>query len=303
MQNKIIILSSVVTNIRIDKFVSEIFDYSRSHISKIINEGNILVNDKKIKPSYLLKKKDLVKIVITPPKSLNLEPQPIKIDIIFQDEHIAVINKPAGMVVHPSAGHYDNTLVNALLYHCKDLSGINDTLRPGIVHRLDKDTSGLIVVAKNDKAHLNLAEQFKEREIKKFYKALVHGIVKPETGRIENFIGRHKKNRLKFSSFTSSGKLAITNYKVEKYFNNMTLLDINIETGRTHQIRVHFSEKGYPLVGDTLYGNKKLDKKVNINRVFLHSYKMIFKHPVLNKELSFAIELPEGLKDFLKKIK
>ena len=303
MESKIIKLSSFVTNIRIDKLISEIFDYSRSYISKIINDGNILVNNKNIKPSYLLKKRDLVTICITPPKTLNLEAQPIEIDIIFQDEHIAVINKPAGMVVHPSAGHYDNTLVNALLYHCKDLSGINDILRPGIVHRLDKDTSGLIVIAKNDKAHLNLAKQFKDRQVKKFYKALVHGIVKPDSGRIENFIGRHKKNRLKFSSFTSSGKLAITNYKVEKYFGNMTLLDINIETGRTHQIRVHFSEKGHPLVGDTLYGNKKLNKKTDISRVFLHSYKIIFKHPVLDKDLNFAIELPGELRNFLEKIK
>ena len=308
MIQKKIKFSSLQENVRIDKYISEIFFLSRSHVSKIINQGMLLVNNKKIKPSYPLKKHDVIEIVIQSPKKLKLEPQNLKINILYQDEDIAVIDKPAGMVVHPSPGHRESTLVNALLYHCKDLSGINDVLRPGIVHRLDKDTSGLMVIAKNNNSHLNLANQFKNRIVKKFYKALVYGIVKPEKGRIENLIGRHKKNRLKFSSFTSSGKIAITNYIVAEYFKNFSLLDINIETGRTHQIRVHFSEKGYPIVGDTLYGNKKslkrLSRKIQteiekLNRVFLHSYKLEFIHPKKNIKLNFKTEVPPELQKMI----
>ncbi len=291
---------AIVNNIRIDKYLAMILPYSRSHISKIINDGRLLVNNKIVRPSYLIKFYDEISLAFEPPKKLDIVPQNLEIDILYEDKFIAVVNKPAKMVVHPSAGHSENTLVNALLYHCKNLSSINDVIRPGIVHRLDKDTSGLMVIAKNDEAHLNLSNQFKNRVVKKFYKALAYGKVKPETGKIETFIGRHKKNRLKFSSFTDKGKIAITNYSVEKYFKNSTLLNINIETGRTHQIRVHFSEKGFPLVGDTIYANKKILKTMpEIDRVFLHSYKLIFFHPITGVEKCFEVELPFDLKNYL----
>ena len=292
---------SLQNNIRIDKYLSTTLNFSRSYIAKTINEGNILVNSKKVKASYIVKFSDELNIKIKEPEQINLLPQNLNLNIIFEDDFIAVVNKPAGMVVHPSAGHTKNTLVNALLYHCKNLSSINDIIRPGIVHRLDKDTSGLLVIAKNNKAHIELSNQFKERKVKKYYKALLYGKLKPEKGRIESFIGRHKKNRLKFSSYTDKGKIAITNYKVEKYFKNFSFVDINIETGRTHQIRVHFSEKGFPLVGDQLYASKKKEQLLsfNIDRVFLHSYKLTFYHPVLNKKLKFEIDLPEKLRKIL----
>ena len=291
-----------MNDMRIDKYLSLVLQFSRSHISRIINDESLLVNNKKVKSSYIVKFSDEISVLIKEPETLNLEPQNLQIEIIFEDDFIVVVNKPANMVVHPSAGHKKNTLVNALLFHCKNLSSINDVIRPGIVHRLDKDTSGLMVIAKNNRAHLGLSAQFKNRKVKKFYKALSFGSVKPEKGRIETYIGRHKKNRLKFSSFTNNGKIAITNYSVEKYFKRFSLLDINIETGRTHQIRVHFSEKGYPLVGDTLYAGKRALKVMpaNLNRVFLHSYKLIFFHPDNGEKLCFQIDLPEELKKFLK---
>ncbi len=311
MKSGEVTFSSLVESVRIDKYLSDIFDYSRSHISKIIDNENVFINSKPTKSKYIIKRGDTVFVRLESPKSLNISPQNINIDIIYQDEDIAVINKPAGMVVHPSAGHFEGTLVNALLFHCDQLSGINDVIRPGIVHRLDKDTSGLMVIAKNDKAHLNLANDFKDRSISKFYKALVFNKVAPKKEIIKNVIGRHKKNRLKFSSFTDNGKIAITEYIVEKYYNNFTLVDINLKTGRTHQIRVHFSEKGNPLVGDTLYGSNNLQGKVskglrdivkNFERVFLHSYSLQFKHPTTKEILKFNAPLPDELASFLKNI-
>jgi 23S rRNA pseudouridine1911/1915/1917 synthase len=294
--------SSIVSNIRIDRYLADIFnDFSRSHISKLILSGDIVVNGSNIKPSYILSVGDKIKFNLKPPKKISLEPENISLEIVYQDNYIAVVNKPSGMVVHPSAGHFDKTLVNALLYHLDNLSGINTELRPGIVHRLDKDTSGLMVVAKNDIAHINLSEQFKKRKVKKYYKALVHGRVYPESGRIESFIGRDPINRLKFSSNAKNGKIAITNYKTEKSFKKFTLLDINIETGRTHQIRVHFSEKGHPLAGDTLYGGKRSKLPV-MRRVFLHSYKLVFFHPENNSEMKFEIGMPVELQNILRKL-
>ncbi len=303
---------SCVENIRLDKFLSEIFNqFSRAHVSKLIASKDVSVNNREVKASYLIKKKDRIVLRLKPPQAISLKPENIEIEIVFQDEYIAVVNKPAGMVVHPSAGHFNKTLVNALLYHLDNLSGINNELRPGIVHRLDKDTSGLMVIAKNDTAHLSLSEQFKKRKVKKFYKALMFGRVVPATGKIETLLGRHKKNRLKFSSFTKNGKIAITGYKVEKYYKNFSLLDVNIETGRTHQIRVHFSEKGFPIVGDSLYGTKKINNKISTNekkylanfkRVFLHSYKLTFFHPKNRLQMDFTIGLPDELKKILEVI-
>jgi len=297
------------SNERIDKFLSAIFfDFSRSYFSNLIKKEKVFLNNIIPKPGTILKKKDLIEIEFSKPKKLELKPENITLKIIYEDSDIIVINKPSGMVVHPAPGHENRTLVNALLFHCKDLSGINDVLRPGIVHRLDKDTSGLLIVAKTNKSHMKLVEMFQKREIKKYYKALVIGKVIPEKNKIESKIGRHKINRLKFSSFTNHGKIAITNYKVEKYYNNFTLLDINIETGRTHQIRVHFSEMGYPLVGDYLYGEKKNKKSITkilmpfVNRTFLHAYKLTFNHPIKNNLLKFETDLPKELQLILEKI-
>ena len=304
-----ILLCSITNNERIDKYLSAIFsNYSRNFFSKLINDKKVLVNNKVQKNSYKIRKKDLIEIEFEQPKKINLTPQKIDIEILYEDSDIVVINKPSGIVVHPSAGHYDNTIVNALLYHCSDLSSISGEIRPGIVHRLDKKTSGILIVAKNDKAHIGLSNQFKEKKVKKYYKALVFGILKEREGRIENFIGRHKINRLKMSSYTNHGKIAITNFKVEKYYEFFTYIDINIETGRTHQIRVHFSEMGYPIVGDDLYINKgvlkKIPKKIlteieKLDRYFLHAYKIIFFHPIKNKKMQIEIGLPENLKNFL----
>ena len=304
-----IIFSSIANNERLDKYLFNIFSkYSRSYFLKLINNKLILVNNKIEKPSYKVNFKDLIEIDFIEPKKIDLTPQEIPLEVLYEDSDIIVINKPAGIVVHPSAGHYDNTIVNALLYHCKDLSSISGEIRPGIVHRLDKKTSGILIVAKNDKAHLNLSNQFKDKKIKKFYKALVFGKLKQKKGRVENFIGRHKNNRLKMSSFTNHGKLAITNFKVISYYGDFTLLDINIETGRTHQIRVHFSEMGYPIVGDDLYVNKgilnKYSKEIQnkikeLDRYFLHAYKVIFNHPVKNELIHLETELPFELKEFL----
>ncbi len=306
---KKIVFSSITNNERLDKYLFNIFsNYSRNYFLKLINNNLILVNNKIEKPSYKIKLKDLIEIDFIEAKKINLTPQKIPLEVLYEDSDIIVINKPAGIVVHPSAGHYDNTIVNALLYHCKDLSSISGEIRPGIVHRLDKKTSGILIVAKNDKAHLNLSQQFKDKKVKKFYKALVFGKVEKKKDRIENFIGRHKNNRLKMSSFTNHGKLAITNYEVISYYDDFTLLDINIETGRTHQIRVHFSEMGYPVVGDDLYINKGILKKYkeeilnkinDLDRYFLHAYKVIFTHPVKDEQIQLETELPEELKEFL----
>lgn len=301
---------SITNNERLDKYLFDIFsNYSRNFYTKLINDKKVLVNNKIQKSSYKIKNKDLIEIQITKPKKIDLSPQKIDIEILFEDKDIIIINKPAGIVVHPSAGHFDNTIVNALLYHCNDLSSISGEIRPGIVHRLDKKTSGILIVAKNDKAHIGLSNQFKEKRINKYYKALVFGKINKKKGRVENFIGRHKVNRLKMSSFTNHGKIAVTNFTVEKYINNFTLIDVNIETGRTHQIRVHFSEMGHPVVGDDLYiskgilkkySKKILDKIDKLNRYFLHAYKMIFVHPVKNEKMQIEIDLPEELKEFLK---
>ena len=308
-----VIFCSISNNERIDKYIVNIFqDLSRNFISKLINDKKILVNKKIKKSSYKVKYGDLIEIDFIEPEKIDLKPQKINIDVVYEDSDIIVINKPAGIVVHPSAGHYNNTIVNALLYHCKDLSSISGEIRPGIVHRLDKKTSGLLIVAKNNIAHLKLSEQFKDKKIKKYYKALVFGKVKNKKGRIENFIGRHKINRLKMSSFTNHGKIAITNFEVIEYYNNFTLLNINIETGRTHQIRVHFSELGHPVVGDDLYINRGVLNTIpeelitiieNMDRYFLHAYKLIFNHPVKNELIQLEIDLADDFKKFLNILK
>ncbi len=293
---------------RLDKFLAKVYpELSRSYIKKLIKEGFVLINGEKItKPSRKVKEREKITLFVPEPEPLEVKPENIPIEIIYEDKDIAVIVKPCGLVVHPSPGYTSGTLVNALLYHIKDLSSIGGVERPGIVHRLDKETAGLMVIAKNDKAHQELVRQFAERRTNKFYKALVKGIVRNDHGVIELPIGRHPFERKKFSVFSKSPKPAKTEYWVierfEKY--EITLLDIKIYTGRTHQIRVHMSALGHPVLGDTTYGFKRSSVPEEINRLMgecnmLIAYKLGFFHPSKGEYMEFTIEEPEPFKSVL----
>ena len=287
---------------RIDAYLAKKEDISREHVQRIIKEENILVNAKKTKPAYKVQKNDKISLEEEQPKEIELKAQEIPIEIIYQDDDIIVVNKPKGMVVHPGNGNPDGTLVNSLMAICKDsLSGIGGEIRPGIVHRLDKDTSGVLVVAKNDKAHINLSNQIKNHEVEKTYIALVRGIVKENEATINMPIGRNKNDRKKMA-VEKDGKEAITNFKVlERYpKDNCTLLEVKIETGRTHQIRVHLSHIGYPVIGDEVYSNGK--NKWGIKGQCLHAKKLKFKHPITGKEMEFEAELPDYFKEVLRQL-
>ena len=287
---------------RIDAYLAKKEDISREHVQRIIKEENILVNGKKTKPAYKVQKNDKISLEEEQPKEIELKAQEIPIEIIYQDDDIIVVNKPKGMVVHPANGNPDGTLVNSLMAICKDsLSGIGGEIRPGIVHRLDKDTSGVLVVAKNDKAHINLSNQIKNHEVEKTYIALVRGIVKENEATINMPIGRNKNDRKKMA-VEKDGKEAITNFKVlERYpKDNCTLLEVKIETGRTHQIRVHLSHIGYPVIGDEVYSNGK--NKWGIKGQCLHAKKLKFKHPITGKEMEFEAELPDYFKEVLRQL-
>ena len=286
---------------RIDKYIAEKQELSRVAVQRLIEEGNILVNGKKAKPSYAVQVGDEVIIQMPEAKETDLKPQDIPLDIIYEDNDIIVVNKAKGMVVHPAVGNPDGTLVNAIMAHCKgNLSGIGGELRPGIVHRLDKDTSGLLIIAKNDKAHLRISEQIQNREVKKTYLALVKGIVPENEATIKMPIGRSTKDRKKMA-VTSKGKEAITHFKVLERFEKYTYLEVNIETGRTHQIRVHMAEIGHPVVGDMVYSNGK--NEFNIEGQMLHAYRLEFKHPITEKEMCLEASLPEYFKNILLKLK
>ncbi len=287
---------------RIDSFIPSIKkDISRSMVQKLIKEENIKVNGKETKHSYKLKLNDEIEISIPEAKEIDLKAQDIPLDIIYEDDDIIVINKPKGMVVHPANGNPDGTLVNAVMAICKDsLSGIGGEIRPGIVHRLDKDTSGAIIVAKNDKAHINLSEQLKEHKVKKTYLALVRGIIKENEATINMPISRSNKDRKKMD-VNKEGKEAITHFKVlGRYKNKYTLLQINLETGRTHQIRVHLSYIGYPIIGDEVYSNGK--NEWGIKGQCLHAWKLEFTHPTTKEKISLEAEIPEYLKNILKEL-
>ena len=287
---------------RIDSFIPQIQeDISRSMVQKLIEQNDIKVNGKKTKHSYKLKLNDEIEIIIPEAKEIDLKAQDIPLDVIYEDNDIIVINKTKGMVVHPANGNPDGTLVNAVMNLCKDsLSGIGGEIRPGIVHRLDKDTSGAIIVAKNDKAHIALSEQLKNHEIKKTYLALVRGIIKENEATINMPIARSKKDRKKMD-VDKDGKEAITHFKVlERYKNKYTLLQINLETGRTHQIRVHLSHIGYPIIGDEVYSNGK--NEWNVSGQCLHAWKLEFKHPITGKKISLEAEIPEYLKNIIKEL-
>ena len=299
MESKLIIdVPDEETGERIDSFLSGKTDFTRTRIQQLIKDRNITVNGKPTKSSYKIEENDEIIIEVPEVETTEIKPENIKIDIVYEDSDIAVINKQAGLVVHPAHGHYSGTLVNAILYHIKDLSGINGEIRPGIVHRLDKDTSGLIVIAKNDKVHTALTEMFQEKKIKKTYLAILKGKLNKSEGKIVTQIGRDKNDRKKMTVIDdiTKGKNAITNYKVVSQNNLFTLVKVNIETGRTHQIRVHMRHLGYPILGDSVYGRKDNEK-----RQMLHAYKLEFLHPVTGHQMEFTGEIPEDFQKALKK--
>ena len=286
-------------NKRIDAYLSEkLEDTSRVAIQRLITNGKVLVNGKIIKPSYKIQAGDKIEVEEEIPVEVSLKAQEIPLDIIYEDNDIIIVNKPKGMVVHPANGNPDGTLVNAIMAICKDsLSGIGGEIRPGIVHRLDKDTSGIIIVAKNDKAHINLSEQIKNHKVKKTYIALVRGIVKENEATINMPIGRSEKDRKKMA-VTKKGKEAITHFKVLQRYDNYTLLQVNIETGRTHQIRVHLSQIGYPIVGDEVYSNGK--NEWNVKGQCLHAKSLEFTHPITGEKMYLEAKLPEYFENMLK---
>lgn len=296
METKKIVIDESNVAIRLDKVVKDNSDnLSREYIQELIEEEYILVNDKKCKSSYKTCLGDIITIGYKEGQNLDVEPQDIPLDVVYEDKDVIVINKEQGMVVHPAPGNYKDTLVNALLYHCKDLSTINGVKRPGIVHRLDKDTSGLIMVAKNDVAHNFLAEQLKDKTASRVYVALVHGNVHVKKGVINAPIGRDPKSRVKMAVI-KEGKDAITEFTVLKYYKEFTLIECRLKTGRTHQIRVHMSYIGYPLVGDPLYGPRKLKYG---DKQYLHAKELSFIHPSTKERVTYHADMPKYFSDFL----
>lgn len=285
--------------IRLDKALVELDGtLSRVTVKRLIEEGKVLVNDKKQKVSYVLKKGDKIILQKEAPKEVKLKPEEIPLEVIYEDNDIIVVNKPKGLVVHPGNGNPDGTLVNAILALCKEsLSGIGGEIRPGIVHRLDKETSGLLIIAKNDKAHIAMSDQIKNRQVKKTYITLVRGLVKEQEATINMPIGRSDKDRKKMA-VKKSGKEAITHFKVlERFEQGYTLLEVRIETGRTHQIRVHLSEIGYPVVGDEVYSNGK--NPFGVRGQLLHAQRLQFKHPITKEELLLEVQIPEEFKNVI----
>jgi len=282
---------------RIDKFLAgQLQEVSRSRIQTLIDEEKVLVNRRKVKANYKLREGDLIKVSLPEPEKLEVKAEPIALDILYEDEDLIVINKPQGMVVHPAAGNYEGTLVNALLHHCKDLSGINGLLRPGIVHRIDKDTSGVLVVAKNDFAHRHLAKQIKDHSVKRIYYALVHGVLQEPAGIIEAPIGRDQKDRKKMA-VVLTGKEAITQYWTLETFKDYSFVKLQLKTGRTHQIRVHMAYLGHPVVGDPKYGPSK--PHFDLQGQALHAAVLGCEHPRTGKYMEFSAPLPETMERVL----
>ena len=294
-----------VTNnedIRIDNHINLAgIGLSRSHIQKLIKDGAIKVNGKEVKSSYKVSIGELIEIQIPSPSELDIKAEDIPLDIRYEDDDLVIVNKPKGMVVHPSNGHISGTLVNALMYHCKDnLSSINGVLRPGIVHRIDKDTTGLLIVCKNDRSHNFIANQLREHTISRKYHAIVHGVIKEDSGVIENYIGRHNLDRKKFSVVDESGKYAYTRYRVLQRFKNYTYIECELKTGRTHQIRVHMAYILHPLLGDGIYGYSK--SPFELTGQCLHAKTLGFIHPSSLEYVEFDSELPEYFDRLLNKL-
>ena len=286
---------------RLDLYLSnELDEISRTYIQKLIKENLVKVNGVHKKSSYLVKEGDTIKVELPEPKKLEIIPENIPLDIVYEDKDLAVINKPQGMVVHPAPGNYSSTLVNALLYHMDSLSSINGIIRPGIVHRLDKDTSGLLLIAKNDFIHRELSNQLKERDIHREYIAIVHGILHNDSGRIDAPIGRDPRNRKKMTVISKNSKEAITNYWVLDRFSKYTFAKVRLETGRTHQIRVHFSYINHPIVGDPLYSSGK--NEFNLDKQLLHARKIGFVHPRTKEHMEVECDIPEPFKGIVDKL-
>ncbi|AGX43690.1 RluA family pseudouridine synthase [Clostridium saccharobutylicum] len=301
MNRTVFIVDEKEQGTRIDKYLAQALEEkSRSFIQGLIEKDSILVNNKIIKSNYKLKPFDRIEVTLPEAELLKVEPENIKLDILYEDKDIIVVNKAQGMVVHPAPGNYNGTLVNALLFHCKDLSSINGVIRPGIVHRIDKDTSGVLVIAKNDDAHNKLSEQLKDHSMKREYYALIEGRLKNDSGRIDKPLGRNKKDRLKMG-IVEDGKRAVTHYEVIERYNGYTLIKCILETGRTHQIRVHMASIGFPLVGDPLYGFKR--QKFKVQGQMLHAKTLGFIHPGQNKYIEFTTDLPEYFKDIIDKLR
>ena len=286
------------TSRRLDVFLAEKAEITRSYATVLIDDGNVLVNGKKAAKNTKLKNGDVVDITIPDPQEYTVEPENIPLDIVYEDEHLLVVNKPKDMVVHPAAGNYSGTLVNAILYHCGDsLSGINGVMRPGILHRIDKNTSGLLLVAKNDNAHLALAEQIAEHSLTREYEAVVYGNLKNDTGTVNAPIARHPIKR-KQMAIVDGGREAVTHYTVLERFGNFTHVKLRLETGRTHQIRVHMASLGHPVAGDDVYGPHKVITK--LGGQCLHARKIGFIHPATHEYMEFTSDLPEYFTKFLK---
>jgi 23S rRNA pseudouridine1911/1915/1917 synthase len=288
-------------NVRLDLYLSNKLDNkSRSYIQNLIEEGNVFVNKAVKKSSYKLLVEDNVEVTIPNPVALNINPENIPLDILYEDSDVIVVNKPQGMVVHPAAGVHEGTLVNALISHCKDLSGINGVTRPGIVHRIDKDTSGVIVIAKNDYSHNKLAQQFKEHSMKRMYLALVEGIVKQDAGTVDASLARHPKERIKIA-VVKDGRRAVTHYNVVERYKNNTLIECSLETGRTHQIRVHMAHINHPVVGDPVYGYKK--QRFKLDGQMLHAKLLGFIHPTSGEYMEFESKIPNYFENVLSILK
>ena len=286
---------------RADVFLAEKLNLSRANVQKMMDAERITVGSKTVKANHKVKDGELFVIRYQEAVPLEVIAENIPIDILYEDQDVIVVNKARGMVVHPAAGNYTGTLVNALLYHCKNLSGINGVIRPGIVHRLDKDTSGVMIVAKNDIAHTSLSEQIQTKSAKRSYLVVVRGNVKQDNGRIETLIGRDSKDRKRMSVVSKNGREAITEYEVLERFGRFTLLQCRLLTGRTHQIRVHLEYLGYPVVGDPKYSPQKIP--FAINGQALHSYELTFKHPRTGEEMSFTAPIPEDMNKIITRLR
>jgi 23S rRNA pseudouridine1911/1915/1917 synthase len=301
MEKDVFIIEEKDQGTRIDKYLAEVLvDKSRSFIQGLIEKECVKVNGKISKSNYKLRALDKIELEISEPEVLNVDAEDIPIDILYEDKDIIVVNKAQGMVVHPAPGNYNGTLVNALLFHCKDLSSINGVVRPGIVHRIDKDTSGVLVVAKNDETHNKLSDQLKDHSMKREYYALIEGRLKNEKGTIDKPLARSKKDRLKIG-IVQDGKRAVTHYEVIERYNGYTLIKCILETGRTHQIRVHMASIGFPLVGDPIYGFKK--QRFKLNGQMLHAKTLGFIHPTKNTYVEFTSDLPDYFEAVVDKLR
>lgn len=296
-------LTPEAEGIRVDKFLAlEISGLTRSHIQKLISMGLVTVDGRKVKANYKTSLGREIVLVIPMPKEPDILPENIPLDILYEDDDLLIVNKPKGMVVHPAPGHYTKTLVNAVMYHCSDrLSGINGILRPGIVHRIDMDTTGSLVICKNDTAHQALAEQLKTHEIKRTYQAVVHGNIRDNEGLVDAPIGRHPKDRKKMSVQSAKGRRAVTHYKVLERFGDFTYIECSLETGRTHQIRVHMASIGHPITGDTVYGPAKCPFKLQGQA--LHAKVLGFTHPSKGVYMEFEAPLPEYFVKLLNRLR